>query len=664
MAAIFRLPHEVPVTSAGIPYPGAKAYIYLTGTNTLASVWTDKALTIAGANPIVADAAGVFPLRWLDESITYKLTLTTSADVLIYSEDPAFDPLVTLATLGAILYPRTAAEIAAGVTVVQGWYLPGELYRYGTNTTPGTTDMTSTAQAWAAVGGNLKQSYADIVLVSGVITLVSNTSLWITEGATFKTNTAGLSVFKATSKTNVFIRGGKVQQTATSGTAHIGLVEFNACTYCEASGMELVGHQWAGVLLDNSSYCNVEDNYIHDGLGNGADTDRADILLYDVSSFNTITNNKCYGGTAIEHGICIINPGGFEPTRNIVKGNRIGAHCAYGIVNYSITHNNAYNEIIGNFVEGITGTSLAGTSGAGIYIQGVGGTIVANNTVRNCAISTSSAALLPAGISFNLDSAGVPCRCIGNIVIDMAQYYGIEVAGSCDVIGNTVSFAAGVAATLGIYVNAGSADRSNIAVRDNQVSIATSIASSHGIFAFANSGNLSNIDISGNVINGTSSYGIRIDQTGGKTTSNFTVNGNNITGGSAASIPLGIYSAALGAVAGNVAVATTTFALDLSAVTQTRFTGNSLTTTGATSVNTVGTCTSSYFDKSNYQNTGVKNAATGLLCEQFGAAVPGAGFNSAVGDAVEQSVPVVGNPKRWRCTVSGNPGTWVSEGNL
>lgn len=116
MAAIFRLPHEVPVTSAGIPYPGAKASIFLTGTNTLASVWTDKALTIAGANPIVADAAGVFPLRWLDESITYKLTLTTSADVLIFSEDPAFDPLVTLAQLGAILYPRTAVENTLSVT--------------------------------------------------------------------------------------------------------------------------------------------------------------------------------------------------------------------------------------------------------------------------------------------------------------------------------------------------------------------------------------------------------------------------------------------------------------------------------------------------------------------------------------------------------------------
>jgi hypothetical protein len=36
----------------------------------------------------------------------------------------------------------------------------------------------------------------------------------------------------------------------------------------------------------------------------------------------------------------------------------------------------------------------------------------------------------------------------------------------------------------------------------------------------------------------------------------------------------------------------------------------------------------------------------------------------AIGDAVRQTVPVVGQPKGWRCTAGGTPGTWVSEGNL
>lgn len=35
-----------------------------------------------------------------------------------------------------------------------------------------------------------------------------------------------------------------------------------------------------------------------------------------------------------------------------------------------------------------------------------------------------------------------------------------------------------------------------------------------------------------------------------------------------------------------------------------------------------------------------------------------------VGDRAQQLTPVVGQPKGWMCTVAGNPGTWVSEGNL
>ena len=44
-------------------------------------------------------------------------------------------------------------------------------------------------------------------------------------------------------------------------------------------------------------------------------------------------------------------------------------------------------------------------------------------------------------------------------------------------------------------------------------------------------------------------------------------------------------------------------------------------------------------------------------------AIPTTGIHST-GDIWENSVPIVGQPKRARCTVSGTPGTWVSEGNL
>ena len=42
--------------------------------------------------------------------------------------------------------PQTAAELAAGVTPTNYEYEPGNVLRYGTNTTPGTTDMTTPIQ--------------------------------------------------------------------------------------------------------------------------------------------------------------------------------------------------------------------------------------------------------------------------------------------------------------------------------------------------------------------------------------------------------------------------------------------------------------------------------------------------------------------------------------
>src|SRR5437868_1355835 len=43
-------------------------------------------------------------------------------------------------------YDLTDAEINAGITVVNSGYFPGHAYRYGTNTVPGTTDMTTAFQ--------------------------------------------------------------------------------------------------------------------------------------------------------------------------------------------------------------------------------------------------------------------------------------------------------------------------------------------------------------------------------------------------------------------------------------------------------------------------------------------------------------------------------------
>src|SRR5262249_30280358 len=97
---------------------------------------------------------------------------------------------------------------------------------------------------------------------------------------------------------------------------------------------------------------------------------------------------------------------------------------------------------------------------------------------------------------------------------------------------------------------------------------------------------------------------------------------------------------------------------------QVRYANNVFNSTGAVAISTSGNCSGSYFDKSNFRGGQLQNAATGMICEQLGNSTPVAGNVSAVGDRIEQSSPVVGAPKGWRCTAAGNPGVWVSEGNL
>jgi hypothetical protein len=92
-----------------------------------------------------------------------------------------------------------------------------------------------------------------------------------------------------------------------------------------------------------------------------------------------------------------------------------------------------------------------------------------------------------------------------------------------------------------------------------------------------------------------------------------------------------------------------------------RYANNIVTTSGTINASFSGTNTNTYFDKSNILNGDVpSNAGTGAIIEVLGSTTPSGTF--AVGDRVEQRVPVVGQPKGWRLTAA--PGTWTSEGNL
>lgn len=131
---LFQLPKQLNVSSNLTLLAGAKAYFYETTTTTPQDTFTTAALDVAHTYPVEADAAGVFPAIYLNPALQYKLTLKTSAGVELYTEDPINDQLLSQAIIGALLYPRTAAEIAAAITPTDYAYSPKPLIdvrRYG-----------------------------------------------------------------------------------------------------------------------------------------------------------------------------------------------------------------------------------------------------------------------------------------------------------------------------------------------------------------------------------------------------------------------------------------------------------------------------------------------------------------------------------------------------
>lgn len=150
------IPWEVAINTDGTIVPGAKLFCYQAGTSsTPQAVYQDAALATPHPNPVVADAYGAFPPIFLDPSgNNYKFILTDSAGVAIPSRSVDNYPaaIFTASQLASSLNPRTAAEIAAGVTPTNYIYPAGDPRRYGA-AGDGSTDDTVALQNWASVDG-------------------------------------------------------------------------------------------------------------------------------------------------------------------------------------------------------------------------------------------------------------------------------------------------------------------------------------------------------------------------------------------------------------------------------------------------------------------------------------------------------------------------------
>lgn len=107
---------------------GAKLFWYVGGSTTPTNTYTDRGLTVANSNPVLADGVARFPQIWLADGTNYKWVLTASngtpASPIITQDDyltppsaPSFDPDLTDFLTGAEPLPIENGGTAANSAV-------------------------------------------------------------------------------------------------------------------------------------------------------------------------------------------------------------------------------------------------------------------------------------------------------------------------------------------------------------------------------------------------------------------------------------------------------------------------------------------------------------------------------------------------------------------
>lgn len=128
----------------GLPLIGGKLFTYIAGTSTPQATYTDSTQIQQNTNPVILNSNGQADV-WLVVGDTYKFVLQDIFGNLVWTVDQIPGGL-SAQQIGLILYPITPAESAASVTPRNFAIPPYHVLRYGTNSNPGTTDMTGAIQ--------------------------------------------------------------------------------------------------------------------------------------------------------------------------------------------------------------------------------------------------------------------------------------------------------------------------------------------------------------------------------------------------------------------------------------------------------------------------------------------------------------------------------------
>lgn len=111
MASLTPTPKQQIYGSDGNPLVGGKIYTYAAGTTTPLATYTDAGGGTANTNPIILNSLGQANI-WLAQSSSYKFSVYTSADVLLYTVDNIATPIDYLSLVTSLASPPPIGSTA------------------------------------------------------------------------------------------------------------------------------------------------------------------------------------------------------------------------------------------------------------------------------------------------------------------------------------------------------------------------------------------------------------------------------------------------------------------------------------------------------------------------------------------------------------------------
>jgi hypothetical protein len=290
----------------GNPLVGGLLYTYVAGTSTPQATYTDSTQSTQNTNPVVLNFRGEASV-WLNTALTYKLVLTDSVGNQIWSQDQiAGGYLPTAQSIGMLLYPQSVAEINASVVPVNYNYPWGNILRYGTNTTPGTSDMTA-AFAALALTGYVGYAPAQDYLISNAVVWAVNYSGLVGDGPGTRilTNNATTDIFRcgtgSAQVTGLRFEGFRVWSTVQKTAGAV----FN----CQQIARSLFLNVHAGSLDDYNS--SGSTNLLYDGY------------LWNEFSVIDVLGGECVGWYDVGHKINGSSTGAFGAEITLTDGHLI-----------------------------------------------------------------------------------------------------------------------------------------------------------------------------------------------------------------------------------------------------------------------------------------------------------------------------------------------------